>query len=327
MRKLIGAIALACVLAPALADAAKLNFGGRAPTIVRTFTTTLGDHYFNGTQLVTCATSSSCTTQALVAQDVVPFNKTGGYLLVIDDPQAMRVCTLDLVYCSSIFVQNFPGAIALTPDGAIKLQGAPYACGYTPTAGVHCSIVRQPTTLGTEAAKAFVGQVGIDPRSVQKDPNLTTYGFGPAPSYGFTDETSTFEGFDGFGGDLGMLASDDSDAYDQFGWALPSFAAETHGECLARCAHDKDVDNNSCYRLAGEMAFASTYGSAVVGGVVGLRVGGVAGAVAGFAAFRNVGGGLGLVTGGVGAGCLGLAAIRANDCYASCPATTFPDRP
>ena len=33
------------------------------PTIVRTFTTSVGTHYFNGTQLVTCTPTGACAAQ------------------------------------------------------------------------------------------------------------------------------------------------------------------------------------------------------------------------------------------------------------------------
>lgn len=167
MRKsFVAPLAFACALMPTLADAAKLGFGGSGagptPPVVRTFTTTLGTHYFNGTQLVTCTTTGACSVQPFTAKDIVPFGQTGGRLLVLLDSTSMQTCNVSLNDCVPMDKEHFPGAKPLLADGTWKLQGQPYSCGYTPTAGYNCGGFRhQPAGNLADKAMALVGQQGV----------------------------------------------------------------------------------------------------------------------------------------------------------------------
>lgn len=123
--KALSFAALAVALLPALAlgqtRSSTVPTPAPDPTVVRTFTTTAGAHYFNGTQLVTCRALRDCSVQSFTAKDVVPLGVDATRLLVLDDSFGMRTCRLDLSDCRPIAVAGFPGAVQLTASGQVRL--------------------------------------------------------------------------------------------------------------------------------------------------------------------------------------------------------------
>jgi hypothetical protein len=322
------------------------------PTIVRTFTTSVGTHYFNGSQLVTCTPTGACAAQWIKVKDIVPYlSPSSGWLLVLIDDQQMQVCNMSLEGCQPVFKESIPGAKLLTVNGEVMLQTRPVQCGYTPTAGNNCGgFKKQPKGPMVDRAMAFVGQQGMTQQMVLAKKTTGEYlttrcsaGMSGCSVIIIThpvEVNTTLERFmdsrgDGSWGDLTdalgtgeLLVEDDSSAYGQYERAVSSNASlmdEYNAQTTVRCRqtvcdYNRTVDNNGCMRLTSGSAVIGLVGSGLFAAGVGVMTDG-----AGFWPAYKLGTAVaGGTTGAVGSTCGYIVATKQNNCYTWCETTFGP---